>query len=251
MFMDGRSIIVTGAAGGLGRAFAIDLAKRGDRIVLADINEAGLKTTAEAIQSVGGQAIAVPTDITDEAAVKQLVATAVDRFGAAHVLINSAAILATLTMKDFDTIPLAEWEQVLRVNITGTFLCCKAVAEPMKRQGWGRIINLSSDTALMGMTSYLHYTTSKAAILGMTRSIARELGSYGVTVNCVLPGATETEIERPQEIVERRARAVKLQCIPRQQNPEDLLGTIRFLTSDDSAFLTGQPLLVNGGACHL
>lgn len=249
--MTAKTVIVTGAGAGLGRAFAIDLAKRGDRLVLADINEDGLEGTGNAIRSAGGQALVVRADITSEEAVNNLVRQSVDTFGSADVLINSAAILATLSMRAFDTIPLSEWEQVLRVNVTGTFLCCKAVAEPMKRQGWGRIINLSSDTALMGMTSYLHYTTSKAAILGMTRSIARELGAFGVTANCVLPGATETEIERPQEIVERRARAVKLQCIPRQQTPEDLLGTIRFLASDESAFLTGQPLLVNGGACHL
>jgi NAD(P)-dependent dehydrogenase (short-subunit alcohol dehydrogenase family) len=249
--MPQKSIIVTGAAAGLGRAFALDLAWRGHSIVLADLNEAGIKETDRQIRDSGGKSLAVRSNVTSESDVEALIAQTIDAYGQVDVLINCAALLASLTMKSFLDISLKEWEDVLRVNVTGTFLCTRAAAAHMKKQNWGRLINLSSDTALMGMTSYLHYTTSKAAILGMTRSLARELGPHGITANAVLPGATETEITRPQEIVDRRAKAVQLQCIPRNQVPQDLLGTIRFLISDDSAFMTGQSLVVNGGACHL
>jgi 3-oxoacyl-[acyl-carrier protein] reductase len=249
--MSHKSIVVTGAAAGLGRAFAVDLAKHGHSVVLADLNDAGLGETHRQIDAAGGKSLPVRTNVTSEEDAHALVTRTIGAYGRIDALINCAALLASLTMKSFLDISLREWEEVLRVNVTGTFLCARAAAVPMKQQNWGRVINLSSDTALMGMTSYLHYTTSKAAILGMTRSMARELGPHGITVNAVLPGATETEIVRPQEIIDRRAKAVQLQCIPRKQMPDDLLGTIRFLLSEDSAFMTGQSLVVNGGACHL
>lgn len=234
----------------MGKAFAEDLAKTGVIPVIADIDGATGEVVAEGIRKSGRKALSVQTDICDPQSIEKMVAATMNEYGRIDGLINNAAILATLEMKPFYEIPFPEWEKVIRTNMTGAFLCAKAVAPILIKAGWGRIVNMSSDTAMMGMALYLHYTTSKAAIMGMTRSMARELGASGITVNCILPGATETEKPRPEEILVRRQASVMRQCIPRQQKPEDLLGTMRFLISEDSEFLTGQSIVVNGGACH-
>jgi NAD(P)-dependent dehydrogenase (short-subunit alcohol dehydrogenase family) len=248
--MEERVWIVTGGGSGLGKRFAEDLARTGAMPVVADIDEEKALAVAKDIREAGGRALGLHVDVCDAGSIQDMVSIARTECGRVDGLINNAAILATLEMKPFYEIGLAEWDKVLRTNLTGAFLCARAVAPVMIEAGWGRIVNMSSDTAMMGMALYMHYTTSKAAMMGMTRSMARELGPFGVTVNCILPGATETEKPRPEEIIERRKASVGRQCIPRQQTPEDLLGTMRFLLSDASAFLTGQSIVVNGGACH-
>ncbi len=248
--MKDRVVIITGAGRGLGKTFAEHFARAGAIPVIAERDAANATKVAEAIIAEGGRALAVPTDICDADSVAAMVETTVSELGRVDVLINNAAMFASLDLKPFDTIPLDEWDAVLRTNITGAFLCARSVVGVMREAGWGRIINMSSDTAAMGMPFYLHYTTSKAALMGMARSMARELGPHGITVNAVLPGATVTEVPRPPEIAERRLNAVKLQCIPRPETAEDLVGTILFLASDASAFITGQSIIVNGGACH-
>ena len=139
---------------------------------------------------------------------------------------------------------------VLRVNVTGPFLCARAVLPLMRRHGWGRIVNIASGAVTMGRPNYLHYIASKAALVGMSRSMARELGPDGITVNAILPGATFTEVERKTVTPEQKERIVAQQCIPRPQAPGDLVGTLLFLASDASAFVTGQSLTVDGGATH-
>jgi NAD(P)-dependent dehydrogenase (short-subunit alcohol dehydrogenase family) len=242
--------VITGGGSGLGMRFAEDLAAAGSIPVVADIDEGKAAEVAWRIRERGGRALALRVDVCDEESVAEMVRAAHGEFGRIDGLINNAAILATLTMKPFYEISLAEWDKVIRTNLTGAFLCSKAIAPLLIKTGWGRIVNMSSDTALMGMGLYLHYTASKAAIQGITRSMARELGPFGITVNCILPGATETEKPRPEEILQRRRASVARQCIPRQQLPDDLLGTMRFLLSEGSSFMTGQSLVVNGGACH-
>jgi 3-oxoacyl-[acyl-carrier protein] reductase len=153
-------------------------------------------------------------------------------------------------MRPFDQIPLEEWETVLRVNVTGAFLAARAVVGAMRRARFGRIINMASGAVTLGRPNYLHYITSKAALDGMTRSLARELGPYGITVNAILPGATFTEIERKTVTPEQKERIIALQCIPRPEGPDDLVGTALFLASDAASFLTGQALTVDGGATH-
>jgi 3-oxoacyl-[acyl-carrier protein] reductase len=171
-------------------------------------------------------------------------------FGRIDILINNAAIFSTLEMRPFDQIPLAEWEAVLRVNVTGAFLCAQAVVGAMRRARFGRIINMASGAVSLGRPNYLHYITSKAALDGMTRSLARELGPHGITVNAILPGATFTEIERKTVTPEQKERIIAMQCIPRPEGPDDLVGTALFLASDAASFLTGQALTVDGGATH-
>lgn len=245
--LDGRVVVITGAGQGIGRATAIAMAGAGALPVIAEINEAKGRSVA---REIGNRAMAVQTDVADAGSLEALVKTVLDAHGKIDVLINNAAIFSTLDMRPFWEIPLEEWDAVLRVNVTGCFLAARAVVETMRAARFGRIINFSSAAVTMGRPNYTHYTTSKAALIGMTRSMARELGPDGVTVNAVMPGATFTEIERVTVTPEQKAGIVSLQSIPRPETPEDLLGTLMFLSSDASAFMTGQCLTVDGGLSY-
>jgi NAD(P)-dependent dehydrogenase (short-subunit alcohol dehydrogenase family) len=248
--LQGRVAIITGAGQGLGRAFAKAFAAAGAAAVIAEQNhERGEAVASEIVQS-GGQALAIRTDVADPASLEHMMARVERAYGRADILINNAAIFSTLEMRPFEQIPLAEWEQVLRVNVTGPFLCARAVLPAMRRAKAGRIINMASGAVTLGRPNYLHYITSKAALEGMTRSMARELGPDGITVNAILPGATFTEIERKTVTPNQKAKIIGMQCIPRAEAPDDLVGTVLFLASDASAFLTGQSLTVDGGATH-
>ncbi|MGG5824046.1 SDR family NAD(P)-dependent oxidoreductase [Falsiroseomonas sp. HW251] len=245
-----RVAVVTGAGQGIGRVFARALAGAGHAVVIAERNADRAAAVADEVRAEGGTALAVETDVASEASVNAMAAAAVERFGRLDVLVNNAAIFSTLEMRPFDQIPLDEWEQVLKVNVTGPFLCARAALPAMRRGGFGRIINIASAAVTLGRPNYLHYIASKAALVGMSRSMARELGSDGITVNAILPGATYTEIERKTVTPEQKQRIVALQCIPRPQVPEDLVGALVFLASDGAAFVTGQALTVDGGATH-
>lgn len=242
-----RVVIITGAGQGIGRAFAKAFAMAGARVVIAELNENKAAAVSEEIMKAGGEAFAVTTDVADEASVKEMVEVVEDEYNRVDVLINNAGIFSTLEMRPFDQIPLAEWEQVLRVNLTGPFLCARAVLPAMRRAKWGRIINIASGAVRLGRPNYLHYIASKAALGGMSLSMARELGADGITVNAILPGATFTEIERKTVSPEQKERIVAMQCIPRPEAPEDLVGAALFLASDASAFVTGQTINLDGG----
>jgi 3-oxoacyl-[acyl-carrier protein] reductase len=153
-------------------------------------------------------------------------------------------------MRPFEEIPLPEWDKVMQVNVTGSLLCTRAVLPIMKRNKKGRIINIASGAVTLGRPNYLHYIASKGAVIAMTRSMARELGPSGITVNSILPGATFTEVERKTVTPAQKEKIVAMQCIPRPQAPEDLVGPLLFLASDASAFVTGQAITVDGGATH-
>jgi len=245
-----RVVIITGAGQGLGRAFAKAFADAGAIPIIAERNAARAEAVAAEIASTGQRARAIVTDVADANSVDRMVRAVMDEFGRIDVLINNAAIFSTLEMRPFDQIPLEEWEDVLRVNVTGAFLCARAVVPAMRRARWGRIINMASGAVTLGRPNYLHYIASKAALDGMTRSLARELGPDRITVNAILPGATFTEIERKTVTPEQKARIVAMQCIPRPETPQDLIGTVLFLACDASAFLTGQAITVDGGATH-
>jgi NAD(P)-dependent dehydrogenase (short-subunit alcohol dehydrogenase family) len=245
-----RVAIITGAGQGLGSAFAKAFAASGAIAVIAERNGERGEAVAAEIATAGGKACAITTDVADPASLENMISVVEQAYRRIDILINNAAIFSTLDMRPFEQIPLEEWETVLKVNVTGPFLCCRAVLPAMRRAQWGRIINMASGAVTLGRPNYLHYITSKAALVGMTRSMARELGRDGITVNAILPGATSTEIERKTVTPEQKERIVAMQCIPRPEVPEDLIGSVLFLASDASAFLTGQALTVDGGATH-
>ena len=242
-----RVVIITGAGQGIGRVFAKNFAAAGARVVIAEVNETRAESVAEEILRADGQVLAVTTDVADPASIEEMVRVVEDEWARIDVLINNAGIFSTLEMRPFDQIPLDEWERVLRVNLTGPFLCARAVLPAMRRAKWGRIINVASGAVRLGRPNYLHYIATKAALAGMSLSMAREVGADGITVNAILPGATFTEIERKTVTPEQKARIVAMQCIPRPEVPEDLVGAVLFLASDASAFVTGQSINLDGG----
>src|SRR5215218_4257125 len=246
-----RVVIVTGAAQGIGRELARQFAAAGAVAVVADLDIDKAHGVVKEIHDAGGLAQAVEVDVADESSVAAMVDTVVERWGRVDVLINNASIFATIEKGPFDEIPLDQWERVLKVNVTGTYLCVRAVASHMRAAGFGRIVNISSDSVPRGVANYLHYVTSKSALIGMTNSLARELGSHGITVNCIRPGSVATEVERTvNPTAEIRERAASLQCIPRGMVPTDLVGIMIFLATPASAFITGQTIACDGGYTH-
>lgn len=246
-----RVVVITGAGQGLGRAYALMFGARGQVVVAMDLNEVAVNAVASEIREGGGECLPLVVDVGNADAVEDAVRRVEKHYGRADVLVNNAAIFSTLQMRPFEEIPLDEWSRVLHVNVTGTFLMTRAVSPLMRRQKWGRVINVSSAAWAMGRPHYLHYTTSKAAVIGMTRSMARELGPDGVTVNAVLPGATDTEIPRQTVTPAQKQAQIAMRCIQREANVDDLTGTIAFLASDESRFISGQSFVVDGGLVFL
>lgn len=243
----GKIVVVTGGGQGLGRVYAKAFSELGATPIIADLNLEKAISVAEEITSSGGEALAVHVDVASEDSVASMAGLVLKKFGQVDILINNAAVFSTLKMRPFEEISVDEWRQVLDVNLTGSFLVARAFVGSMRERQWGRIVNVSSAAWTMGRQHYLHYTSSKAAIIGMTRSMARELGPDGITVNAVLPGATNTEIERETVDAEQMKAFLAQRSIPRAEGPEDLTGAVLFLSSAASAFITGQSLTVDGG----
>lgn len=248
--LEGRVALVTGAGRNIGRAAALGLARAGAAVAVADLRDELAASVAREIEALGGQALAVQADIGEPASVEAMVAATVARFGRLDVLVNNAAKFTELAYRPFDAIPQEEWDAVLRVNVTGTFQAIRAAVPHMRRHRWGRIVNVSSGTYRMGRPLFLHYVSSKAALMGMSRSLARELGPDGITVNTVLPGVVFTDIQRSRLPEEYQAMILGAQCIPEPLPPEALAGPIVFLCSDASRYVTGQELAVDGGLTH-
>lgn len=250
--VEGRIVIVTGAGQGIGREIARQYAAAGAIPVIADLNLDKARSVAGEIEAAGGKAMPVAVDVSDKASVDALAAATLKAFSRIDVLINNASLFSTLAKRPFDQIPLAEWQKVMQVNITGVFLCACAVAQTMRDQGWGRIINISSDSVHRGTKNYLHYVTSKSALIGMTNSLARELGAHGITVNCIRPGTIATEVEERVASLtpEVQQRNMDMQCIPRTIVPSDIVGMIMFLTTPAASFVTGQTIACDAGYTH-
>jgi NAD(P)-dependent dehydrogenase (short-subunit alcohol dehydrogenase family) len=248
MRLKGKVVIVTGGGRGLGKVYALALAGEGARVVAADILDT--QPVKEAIEQAGGEALALHTDVSDEKSVTEMAQKAVERFGRIDVLINNAALFANVVKRPFYQVSGEEWDEVMRVNLKGSFLCCKAVYPQMKKQGKGKIINISSGTWFKGSPNFVHYVTSKAGIVGMTRAMAREAGKDGISVNAIAPGLTESEalVAKPMDPKEVSQGTVNSRCFKRPEQPEDLIGTILFLASDESDFITGQTIVVDGGS---
>jgi NAD(P)-dependent dehydrogenase (short-subunit alcohol dehydrogenase family) len=246
--LEGRIAIVTGAAQGIGAALARGLAAEGASIAIADL-DSGAQVVDE-IQAAGGKAIDIPTDVTDEEACHGMVRSTVGAFGKLDILVNNAAVFSSVERKPFTDITVREWDQVLAVNTKGVWLCCKAAVPEMRKKGYGKIISLATGRIFKGAPFFLHYDASKAAVVGMTRSLAREVGEEHICVNAIAPGSTMSEniLKRtnwkgggPEKT--RAARALK-----RDEVPEDLIGACIFFASAESDFITGQTLVVDGGS---
>ena len=243
----GRVVIITGAGQGIGRVYAHNFAAQGAIPVIAELNaEAGQKVARE-IEAKGGRALAVQTDVSNAASTLNMAQQALKQFGRIDCLLNNAAVFSKITIAPFWELPEAEWRQAMDVNITGSFLCARAVVPAMQERKWGRIINVSSGTMILGRPNYLHYITSKAAMVGMTRSMSRELGPWNITVNTFWPGVTKTEVERPSVPAVMFEKYAEMQCLHRLTDMDDLSAGMMFLCSDDAGFITGQSLAVDGG----
>lgn len=244
----GRTAIVTGAARGIGAAVALGFAREGANVVIHYRGHAPeALALVEKIEREGGQALAFQADLTERGSADALVAAAVERFGTVDILVNNAG---WFPRRAWHEISDDEWDQMLAVNLKTQFLCCRAAYPHMRDQRWGRMINISSVTFWKGHVGLAHYVAAKGGIIGFTRSVAREVGHEGITVNAVTPGAilTETEFELFGDKEEETfASLQQLQAIPRRGMPQDLVGVCLFLASDDSSFITGQTINVDGG----
>jgi NAD(P)-dependent dehydrogenase (short-subunit alcohol dehydrogenase family) len=252
MTVAGKTIAITGAARGLGQEFARHLAVQGAAIVAGDINDCA--ATIELVQSAGGKGIAVRLDVTDPVSAQAMVEAGVEAFGTLDGLVNNAALYGALHGGRFDAIAEAEWDSCMAVNVKGIWNCCKAAVPAMRRTGGGSIVNIASLAATYGMPYGLHYTASKAAVIGITRGLARELGRDNIRVNALAPSAVLTEgtNEFFGDKLDRALQAVKAQqTIQRNLMPADLAGTMAWLLSGDSAFITGQTIAIDGGTVML
>jgi NAD(P)-dependent dehydrogenase (short-subunit alcohol dehydrogenase family) len=247
MRLSNKVAIVTGAAAGIGFAYARRFLAEGARVVMADVVD-----PLSAAEKLGeaDRVLAVRTDVSDAGAVRAMVDAAVTRFGRVDVLVNNAAIFATLAPRRFDEIPDAEWDRVMAVNVKGVWHCARAVVPVMRAQGGGRIVNVASAIVAKGTAMLLHYVTSKGAVVAMTRALARELGPDNIAVNAVAPGLILSDtVQANPAITDFQLDAImRVRSLKREAFPEDVEGAVVFLASDDSAFMSGQTLVVDGGS---
>ena len=248
MRLANRVAIVTGAAQGIGETYARALAKEGACVVCADVLDAS--GVVNQITEMGGQAIFVHTDVTSRDSVEKMTQAAVKTFGRIDILVNNAAIFGNLILKPFEQIESAEWDKVMAVNVRGSFECARAVSEVMRQQRYGKIINIASGTVFKGTPLFLHYVTSKGAVVAMARCLARELGNDNICVNTLAPGLTLSAnvSANPDWQGSVAEGIVASRSIKRDQVPDDLTGTLIYLASGESDFVTGQVIVVDGGS---
>ncbi len=244
--LDGKVAIVTGAASGIGPAYAKALAAEGARVSIADLEPAD--DVVSAIRAAGGEAMAQICDVSDAAAVAKLVRSTEEAFGGIHILVNNAAIYARFVALRMEEISPADWDRAFAINVRGPFQCVTAALPIMRRQRYGKIINIASGTIFKGVPMMLHYVSTKGAILAMTRSMANELGKDGIRVNAIAPGLTSTDFLKSRNDIPGVLQAMaKTRAIQREEEPQDLVGACVFFAAPDSDFITGQCLVVDGG----
>jgi NAD(P)-dependent dehydrogenase (short-subunit alcohol dehydrogenase family) len=249
--LKGNVAIVTGGAMGIGKAIALRLAQDGASVVIADLRKYD-EAAAEIAKATGSRTLGLQADVSSEADASRMAEEAMKAFGRLDILVNNAAIFSSLELRPFGEIPVDEFRRVMDVNIMGVWLCCRACVPHMRRGGRGRIVNLASGAPLKGVPLFLHYISSKGAVIAMTRGLARELGKDHITVNALAPGFTLSENVAKDPAHVRQGEITKLtRAIQRDEKPEDLVGTVSFLASEDAAFLTGQTIVVDGGSAMI
>ncbi len=250
MQLKDKVAIITGCARGMGKTFALRFAREGAKLTICDVLDC--ETTAKEIEAIGGEVLAIRTDVTSEEDTAEMAKKAVERFGRIDILVNNAAIYGGIEMKDFikpiEQIRGDEWDKILAVNVKGVFLCCKAVIPYMKKQGGGKIVNIASTAGLTGKSVFLHYSTSKGAVITLTKGLAEALGDFNINVNAVAPAMVWTEATQSLLSEEAAQHEVDtMQILHRKMMPEDVAGAVVFLSSGDSSMMTGQTVAVNAG----
>jgi NAD(P)-dependent dehydrogenase (short-subunit alcohol dehydrogenase family) len=249
--LKGKVAIVTGGAMGIGKAIAKRLASDGASVVIADLQKFD-QAAAEIAKATGSKTLGLQSDVSNEFQVAKMADETMKAFGRIDILVNNAAVFSSLELRPFENIPIEEFRRVLEVNIMGVWLCCRACVPHMRKGGYGRIVNLASGAPLKGVPLFLHYISSKGAVIAMTRGLAREVGKDGITVNSLAPGFTLSENVAKHETHVKLGEITKAsRAIPRDEKPEDLVGTVSFLASEDASFITGQTLVVDGGSAML
>jgi NAD(P)-dependent dehydrogenase (short-subunit alcohol dehydrogenase family) len=249
MRLENKVGIITGSARGLGRAIALRLAQEGARLTICDI--LGCEPVAREIEAIGGEVLALKTDITSEKETAEMAQKTIERFGRIDILVNNAGAIGGIEIPDFikpvEEMVAKDWDRYLEVNIKGTFSCCKAVMPYMKKQSQGSIVNIASTAGFNGSTHFLHYSTSKGGVMTMTRGLATALGEFNISVNAVAPGVVNTEAMQALHPGGSGDQNTGRQLIRKAIQPEDIAAAVAFLASDDARMITGQTLAVNAG----
>jgi 3-oxoacyl-[acyl-carrier protein] reductase len=243
----GRAVIITGGGKGIGKVYAQEFARVGARVLAADIDGTAADAVAKEIRAAGGDAVSITTDISDADSTQAMAEAARTQFGGIDVLVNNASLMSALPRRSWLEIPVEEWDRVMAVNLRGMFLSCRAVFPAMREHGRGKIVNISSSRVWEGIPNRLHYTTSKAGVIGFTRALAREVGEFGITVNAVTPGLTLSDTQVASSSNNYLAVVAEGRALGRPQIPEDLVGAVMFLSCAASDFMTGQTINVDGG----
>jgi 3-oxoacyl-[acyl-carrier protein] reductase len=244
--LDGRVAVITGAGKGLGKAFCAKLAQEGaDIVAVTRADMEGLERTGREVRALGREVLSAKVDVSSEKDTVRMAEQALAKFGRIDILVNNAAFYYGVQRKSFTEIGVEEWDRMMAVNVRGPWLCAKAVFPAMKEQGKGKIVNLASEVFFTGSHGFVHYVASKGGVIGLTRALAIELGAHGICVNAVAPGYTDTEASRT--IADVSKYDTSKTPLRRLERPDDLVGVVAFLASDDSDFITGQTILVDGG----
>jgi 3-oxoacyl-[acyl-carrier protein] reductase len=244
MKLKNKVAVITGGAQGIGRAIALGMAREGAKVIVADLQAEKANSVADELKMLGSEALGVGVNVADQSSVKQLAETTFDGFGRIDILINDAGIYLKSSVVDMSE---ADWDRTLDINLGGNFLCCRAFVPAMRAQKSGRIISIASGIGHYGMKQFSHYAASKAAIIGFVKSLARELGPDGITVNAICPGSANTAMPRGHRTEEEVMQRLHSTPLPHVLEPEDIAGPVLFLTSDAAAYITGQSYNINCG----
>jgi NAD(P)-dependent dehydrogenase (short-subunit alcohol dehydrogenase family) len=241
-----KIVVITGGGRGLGRAYAEACCEAGAKVIIAELREALGRDAAATLSARGFEAAFIPLDLADPASVRAMADAIGRKYGRIDGLVNNGAIAESIAGKTFEELSVEDWDRIMAVNVRGSWLAIKECASLLRKSKAGRVLNVASDTVLSGAPRMLHYVTSKSAIIGMTRALARELGADGITVNAIAPGLTITEATETVP-AHRHRLAEEARALPRKEHPVDVVGTVLYFLSDASGFVTGQTLAINGG----